>query len=133
HPLVYDASVYAADDFFGRQPSFVVGRIFAGAPWLERICRITYSNLPLAVAFVYGARRCHERRPGNDILLSFVAVGIFGFLLYHLYPVVGPVFFFGNRFPSAALPLPDPRQAYLMPLAAPRNCVPSLHTAWALL
>jgi len=133
HPIVYDASVYAADDFFGRQPSFVVGRIFAEASYLETACRITYSNLPLAVAFVYGARRRRGTGPGDDILLSFVAVGFFGFVLYHLYPVVGPVFFFGNRFPNAALALPDPRQGYLMPIPVPRNCMPSLHTAWALL
>jgi spermidine synthase len=133
HPMVLDASVYAVDVLFGRQPSFAMGRLFNAAPWLEAACRVVYWNLPLALAFVYGARRRHDPERGDDVLWSFVAVGLVGFLLYHLLPVVGPAFFFVRDFPVEPPELPDPRHAHFVPIPVPRNCVPSLHTAWALI
>jgi predicted membrane-bound spermidine synthase len=133
HPTVRDASVFAADAFFGRQPSFAVARLFADAPILAAASRFVYWNLPLALAFVYGARRRNDPERSDDVLFSFVAVGLFGFMLYHLYPVVGPTFFFVRDFPVEPLQLLDPARAYFVPIPVPRNCMPSLHTAWALL
>jgi hypothetical protein len=132
HPRVLDSSVLVADTFFGRQPSFLVGRLFEDVPALAVASRFVYWNLPLALAFVYGARRRRDPERSDAVLFSFIAVGLFGFALYHLYPVVGPTFFV-RGFPADPAQWPDAARAYLVPIPVFRNCMPSLHTAWALL
>jgi membrane-associated phospholipid phosphatase len=61
---------------------------------------------------------------GIGALPTFLVIAGVGFLLYHLLPVVGPAPYFDRSFPFAT------DRAYL---PAPRNAMPSLHTAWVLI
>ncbi len=132
HPRVRDAWPYLADAALGFQPSFLAGRLFEALPPLAPLCLAVYASLPLALAGLYGLQRRREQPAAVDPLTAFVAVAVAGFVLYQVFPVVGPVYLFGDAFPYAppeagALP-PAPLRAPLVP----RNCMPSLHTAWAL-
>jgi len=131
HPTVYDGLVAGADNLFGVQPSFLAGRFFSRFHVIGWICRIVYLHLPLAVSFVFMMRRRRAPQDEHDILLCFAALGVCGFLLYHLFPVVGPAYFFRESFPNG-VPSISPHGSVFFK-TSPRNCMPSLHTAWALL
>lgn len=81
-----------------------------------------------------------ERRfPGHHLVRTFLAIGLLGPAIYMIFPVVGPVFAYGadgghwavaNLWPATPVPVDVPHP---IPFDAitPRNCMPSLHTAWA--
>jgi hypothetical protein len=58
-----------------------------------------------------------------------------GILFYNLFPVSGPRYLFGVRFPFSPLPYAAMAHVILDPvqIAGTRNGVPSLHLAWTLL
>jgi len=131
-PTTYDHRLYLADAAFGAPLSFVVGRATAAVPLLPAICLAVYVALPLALMLVHALRRRHGVS-SSDALVAFVAVTVVGYLGYLAVPVAGPVYAFGDLFP---LQPPDPTTltaAKSLVEPAPRNCMPSLHSAWALL
>ena len=131
-PTTYDHRLYLADAAFGAPLSFVVGRATAAVPLLPSVCLAVYVALPLALMLVHTLRRRNGIRSG-DTLATFIALTVVGYFGYLLVPVAGPVYAFGEQFP---LNPPDP--ATMLPakslmLPMPRNCMPSLHSGWALL
>lgn len=97
-----------------------------------------------------------ERRfPRHHLVRTFLLIGLLGPAIYMIFPVVGPVFAYGtgtDHWASIALWSPQiPSDGHWAvadlwpktppPIAAPhsipfdtvtpRNCMPSLHTAWA--
>ena len=66
--------------------------------------------------------------------MAFVVSTAIGFSLYFVFPVIGPLNLYGAAFPDN-LPVPGSIAAADLMIAtrAPRNGMPSLHTAWALL
>jgi hypothetical protein len=132
NPTTHDALLYAADGALG-QPSFAVGRLFGAVPPLACAARVVYNTVSLAftalLALHLRADPTHRRVP----LLVFLAASLVGYLIYQLFPAVGPVFAFAGDFPHWA---PAPADVLAAPPPAgpqPRNCMPSLHTTWALL
>lgn len=130
-PTTYDERVLQVDPAFGAPLSFAVARLTAAVPGLASLCKAVYVALPLALGLVHAARR----RAGvhGDLLVAFVALTAVGYLGYHVVPVAGPVYAFPSLFPATP---PDwgalaAGRAPVQPM--PRNCMPSLHTAWALL
>lgn len=129
-PKVFDLYLYRFDRLFGVESSFLVGQWFVRAPLLYTVCFLVYGSLPLAEVFVFllFLRGC--RMPANP-LISCAVAGIAGFVLFQICPAAGPVHVFMAHFPQAppgavvwqAIPLPD----------VPRNAIPSLHSAWAIL
>ena len=104
---------------------------------------LVYGQLPLAAAVValYQLRNVAiERRfPGHHLVRTFLVIGLLGPGVYMLFPTVGPIFAYGadgghwavaNLWPYTPPPISAPHQ---MPFdeITPRNCMPSLHTAWA--
>ena len=93
-----------------------------------------YVTLPVVFAIAYLLDARAARRPPVDILVAFFLLGVLGFALYHVVPVVGPTGPFKKVFPDR-----PPAIAALLPLRRvggghmPRNCMPSLHVSWALL
>jgi len=134
HPLTYDGFLYAFDTTLGFEPSFMVGEFLLRARWLRDICEITYNAVPLLIAVVY-ALHAHRRKnaAGLSLLLSCGVAGVAGFLLYHLLPAAGPVYLFPAEFPRLVPAVPQLRTMGLANRLAPRDCMPSLHFAWALL
>ncbi|MEU0395164.1 phosphatase PAP2 family protein [Streptomyces sp. NPDC006208] len=142
-PTVLDQYVATADHALG-DPSWMVGRIVAatgnvGAHVLDWV----YVQLAVAAVIValYQLRNVAvERRfPGHHLVRTFLVIGLLGPGIYMIYPVVGPVFAYGadggqwamaNLWPDTPPPIGTPRP---MPFdeITPRNCMPSLHTAWA--
>lgn len=133
HPRTYDLILYAFDGTLGAQPSFLLGRLFAACKPLENLGLIVYEGLPLAVAFLYAAHAGRKVGSGVDILVVFTTAGIAGFFLYQLFPAVGPVHVFPNLFPDHAPPVSHLAIGPVPVGPAPRNAMPSLHAAWALL
>ncbi len=142
-PTVLDPYVATADHALGN-PSWVVGRIIeASGPAGEHLLHLVYGQLPLAAALValYQLRNVAvERRfPRHHLVRTFLVIGLLGPAVYMIFPVVGPVFAYGadggawataQLWPHTAPPLGSPHP---IPFDAitPRNCMPSLHTAWA--
>ncbi|WP_405690218.1 phosphatase PAP2 family protein [Streptomyces sp. NBC_00057] len=142
-PAVLDQYVATADHALGN-PSWLAGRIVTatgsiGAHFLDSV----YTLLPVAavVVTVYQLRRVAvERRfPGHHLVRTFLVIGLLGPGIYMIFPVVGPIFAYGadgghwavaNLWPDTPPPINTPHH---MPFdeITPRNCMPSLHTAWA--
>ncbi|MEU9304905.1 DUF5933 domain-containing protein [Streptomyces sp. NPDC048269] len=140
---VLDQYVATADHALGN-PSWVVGRIVeatgtVGAHVLEWV----YIQLAVAAVVValYQLRNVAAERcfPAHHLVRTFLVIGLLGPGIYMIYPVVGPIFAYGadgghwavaDLWPDTppALSAPHP-----MPFdeITPRNCMPSLHTAWA--
>jgi hypothetical protein len=131
-PTTWDHRLYLADLSFGAPLSFVVGRAAAAVPLLAPLCLAVYVALPLALLVVHALRRRADLRSA-DAIVAFVALTTVGWLAYQLVPVAGPVWAFGADFPMSP---PDPASLVagkVVVVPAPRNCMPSLHSAWALL
>ncbi len=128
HPKVFDGFIRAFDVSLGVEPGLALARLVAAAPPLGFVAGRIYFAAPLAFAGLYLLQRRARTPPPIDVLWAFALASVAGFALYHVLPVVGPVVAMGRDPLSAPLPL-APADAP----PEPRNCMPSLHTAWALL
>lgn len=142
-PTVLDQYVATADHALGN-PSWLVGRIVrATGPVGPHVLDWVYVQLAVAAVAValYQLRNvaADRRFPGHHLVRTFLVIGLLGPAIYMIFPVVGPIFAYGadggswaaaNLWPETAPPLIAPHS---MPFdeITPRNCMPSLHTAWA--
>ncbi|WP_433730578.1 DUF5933 domain-containing protein [Nocardia sp. CA-129566] len=144
-PQVYDVYVALADHALG-DPSWVMGRVVdALGPAVYAVLHWVYIELPVAaiVVAVWQLRRVVStgRWPTHYLVRTFLVLGLLGPVIYVIFPVVGPMFAFGadghglqvGNFWPGVIP-PVDRNPATMPFDAytPRNCMPSMHTAWAL-
>lgn len=144
-PTVLDEYVILADHALG-DPSWVLGRaVDALGPVAYAVLHWVYIELPVAaiVVAVWQLRRVTSsgRWPSHYLVRTFLVLGLIGPLVYVLFPVVGPMFAYGpdgnglqlgNYWPAVVPPID--RTPLPLPFDAPipRNCMPSMHTAWAL-
>jgi PAP2 superfamily len=137
--LLHTADLYAYvfDGSLGFQPSFFIGRLFHDYSFLGTLGQFTYYFLPVPMALVYAG---HLRRKDSSPLFIaelFMAAGFLGYLLYLVFPAAGPRYIAGPKFPASPLSLSELHA--LIPHSVPvdrmfpRNAMPSLHMAWALL
>jgi hypothetical protein len=157
-PAVLDQYVATADHALG-DPSWLVGRIVAATgPIGAHALNYVYAQLAVAAVVValYQLRNVAvERRfPGHHLVRTFMVIGLLGPAIYMIFPVVGPLYAYGagnehwasanlwpetppseqwavaNLWPDILPPINNPHP---MPFdqITPRNCMPSLHTAWA--
>ncbi|WP_338930977.1 phosphatase PAP2 family protein [Streptomyces netropsis] len=142
-PAVLDQYVATADHALGN-PSWLVGRMVeATGPIGNHLLDWVYIQLAVAAVGValYQLRNvATERRfPGHHLVRTFLVIGLLGPGIYMIYPVVGPIFAYGadgghwavaDLWPNTPPPISAPVS---MPFdeITPRNCMPSLHTAWA--
>ncbi|MFJ5550295.1 phosphatase PAP2 family protein [Streptomyces sp. NPDC093225] len=142
-PTVLDQYVAAADHALGN-PSWVAGRIVeatgsVGAHVLDWV----YIQLAVGAVLValYQLRdvAAERRFPAHHLVRTFLVIGLLGPAFYMIFPVVGPIFAYGadgghwavaNLWPDTPPRIPAP-QAMPFDGVTPRNCMPSLHTAWA--
>ncbi|MGY0062998.1 phosphatase PAP2 family protein [Streptomyces sp. LZ34] len=147
-PTVLDQYVATADHALGN-PSWLAGRILnATSPIGTHLLDWVYAQLAVAAVVValYQLRNVAvERRfPRHHLVRTFLVIGLLGPAIYMIFPVVGPIFAYGpgafgtggvhwaiadlwpDTPPPIATPHPVPYDAI-----TPRNCMPSLHTAWA--
>ncbi|MEU5104015.1 phosphatase PAP2 family protein [Streptomyces sp. NPDC021354] len=148
HPMVLDPYVAIADHALGN-PSWLVGRMIeATGPIGTHLLDWVYVQLAVAAVVVslYQLRNVAvERRfPSHYLVRTFLVIGLLGPAIYMIFPVVGPVFAYGpgasgtggpqwalaNLWPDTPPPISAPH-AFTYDDITPRNCMPSLHTAWA--
>lgn len=132
----YDAFLLAFDGSLGFQPSFVVGQLLRWGSSYWGLTTVAYYALPLAVSVVYASHLASERegKPQPVLILAlFLSLMVAGATLYAIYPAVGPKHAFAELYPWNP---PQLAQISLQPMTVPddpRNCMPSLHLAGALL
>ncbi|MFL5997508.1 MAG: phosphatase PAP2 family protein [Streptomyces sp.] len=158
-PEVLDPYLANADHALGN-PSWIMGRLVTatgavGFNFLDTI----YGQLAVAAVVValYQLRNvAAERRfPRHHLVRTFLLIGLLGPAIYMIFPVVGPVFAYGtgtdhwasialwspqiqsdghwavaNLWPQTPPPISAPHSIPFDEIT-PRNCMPSLHTAWA--
>ena len=137
--LLHTADLYAYvfDGSLGFQPSFFIGRLFQDHSLLGTVGQFTYYFLPVPMALVYAGHLRRKDRSPLFIAELFMAAGMLGYLLYLVFPAAGPRYIAGPKFPASALSLSELHQLtpHSVPVDRmfPRNAMPSLHMAWALL
>lgn len=143
-PAVWDEYAMVADYALG-QPSWLAGRVLeAAGPAPYGVLHWIYIELPVAatIVAVYQLRTVTtDGWPRHHVMRTFVALGLIGSLIYLVFPVVGPVSAFGpegagfeiaDYWPQIAPPADlAPRPVAFDDVTA-RNCMPSMHLAWAL-
>ncbi|MBB5914235.1 hypothetical protein BJY24_003102 [Nocardia transvalensis] len=143
-PNVLDRYVVLADHAFG-QPSWMVGQALdALGPVAPAVLHWVYIELPVAAMVVaaWQLRRVASTGvwPTHYLVRTFLVLGLVGPVVYLLFPVVGPMFAFGpdghglqigDYWPRIVPPLDPHPVALPFDNATPRNCMPSMHTAWA--
>jgi hypothetical protein len=132
-PGTLDLYLYGFDASLGFQPSFLLGRLFRNAMPLQKAAEIVYYAWVFNISVLYGWHRVNAHRLPVKIIFLFLSTSFLGFALYYLFPATGPVFAFGKAFPDNP---PDARtlaMGWFAVADAPRNAMPSLHTAAALL
>lgn len=142
NPNVFDEYVELADRALG-SPSWAVGHVVSQTEWLTEVLSKVYVYLPVAAAVIAFFQLRHSARDGfprHHIVRTFLLIGMIGPVVYFLFPVVGPTYAFGHELAGAGwqdvwpLQLPiigEPGAAFYNQGIA-RNCMPSLHTAWAM-
>ncbi|MFJ7179427.1 phosphatase PAP2 family protein [Streptomyces massasporeus] len=147
-PTVLDQYVAMADHALGN-PSWLAGRLVeATDPVSSHVLQLVYGQLAVAAVVVaaYQLRDvvAERRFPSHHLVRTFLVIGLLGPAFYMLFPVVGPVFAYGpgasgtggvewaaaDLWPHTPLPISTPAPMTYDGIT-PRNCMPSLHTAWA--
>lgn len=134
---VLDQYVQTADRALG-SPSWLMGRAVAasGTPG-HLLLQTVYGQLPVAIMLV-AALQLRRGWTSHHLVRTFLAIGFIGPFCYLLFPVVGPGFAFGHLATGWTTTdvWPYLSDLGLHPAAmrfdamTPRNCMPSLHTAW---
>ncbi|WP_428986455.1 phosphatase PAP2 family protein [Streptomyces camelliae] len=142
-PTVLDQYAATADHALGN-PSWLAGRIVrASGPIGSHVLDYVYIQLAVAAVVVAMYQLRHvavERRfPRHHLVRTFLVIGLLGPAVYMIFPVVGPVFAYGTGgghwavadvWPHTPPPVHAPHPIPFDEIT-PRNCMPSLHTAWA--
>jgi hypothetical protein len=129
---VLDAYLYVFDSSLGFHPSFLLGRFFARHRFADQLMRASYMALPLVIASVC-AGYLKYKLPWRPLAI-IASAGMLGYLLYWIFPASGPLYVFGANFPGGPAELIRINlEPLVLPQRAPRNAIPSLHMAWALL
>ena len=143
-PTVLDEYALLADHALA-QPSWLMGRLVeAGGPVLSALLHWVYIELPAAamVVAIYQLRSVRTGVwPRHFLIRTFLVLGLIGPAIYVLFPVVGPDYAFGSAghgfavgdyWPHALPPVDLTPVAVAFDDLTARNCMPSMHTAWAL-
>ena len=132
-PKTFDTYLYAFDYTFG-SPSFLMGRLFERFPLLELSSSAGYYSLPFVLAAFCALQLANPKLRSSNVMVEFAVAAAIGWMLYFVYPAVGPICAFPGAYPASPPLLSSIRIDFVRPLSdTPRNCMPSLHTAWALL
>ncbi len=143
-PNVLDEYAQLADHALGN-PSWVVGTALAAlGPPAYAVLHWIYIQLPVAAIAIaiYQLRGVATGRPWprHNLVRTFLLIGLVGPIIYIVFPVVGPMFAYGSAgqgfeigdFWPTIVPMDTSPSDIPFDSSTPRNCMPSLHTAWAL-
>lgn len=134
-PRTLDLYLFSFDGSLRAQPSFIVGQWFSRWPWLFATGLLFYLAIPIPLAVVYVGRLVRFQERAFSAMLAFLIASPIGMLFYVLFPACGPRYLLPGDFPWHPLPSAYAARVLLEPVAidGPRNAMPSLHLACALL
>ena len=133
HGLTYDHFLYAFDGSLGFQPSFWAGRLVTATPLIGEFTRALYTALPIFLVIAYLIVERRGSAAARRLFVLLLLVGVCGAACYLVFPAVGAYWLFSKSFPLNPPALSTVSLApALVKAAVARNCMPSLHTAWAL-
>ena len=132
HPLALDLYLYSFDASLRVQIPFLVGQVFEHSVGFMFVSFFVYWGLPLALGMAFAGCLMSDRKSALPALVATLITGPLGVICYNLYPALGPVYLFADRFPWHPLTIEQARHLFLEPvaLAGYRNAIPSLHAAW---
>jgi hypothetical protein len=118
-PRTIDLTLFHADGAIGLDP-FSLINLVAHARWLNLLLFFAYVSLPIVIALAWVLER-------SPVMLRAVAIApLAAFVLYLLFPAVGPIYALTRSAPHMLVPWEQIANV-------PRNCFPSMHLGWALL
>nr|WP_230329735.1 phosphatase PAP2 family protein [Nocardia aurantiaca] len=144
-PRVLDEHIALVDHALG-DPSWLMGQLLAWlGPLASAILHWVYIELPVGamVVTIWQLRNVVKTGewPRHYLVRTFLVLGLIGPIFYIVFPVVGPIFAFGadghafslgHYWPNVVSPVDPSPGSIAFDHYTPRNCMPSLHTAWAL-
>ena len=135
HPNTFDLYLYSFDASMHVPIAFLAGQAFAKWKVFGNVSFVFYVGLPFTLAIVYAGQAVRLREKAIPIFMAFLIAGPIGGILYNLFPALGPVHLFAERFPWQPLTTDQARRLLLepVPLSGLRNAIPSLHMGWTLM
>ena len=132
-PKIYDLILYGFDETLQIHAGAWIGHLFAVSFPLRVAGILVYEYLPTAICLLLALQRARPDRFSVDPMRLFISVGVAGAVLYSVLPACGPIYAFGARFPDNLPPLSGLEIQPFLLAGKPRNAMPSLHFACALL
>jgi hypothetical protein len=135
HPKVLDLYLFSFDSSLRVQLAFLMGQAYAIWPAFQGLGFVFYAALPVTLALVYAGQLMRDCRKAYPAVLAFLVTGPIGLLFYNLFPALGPVHLFLQRFPWHPLTTEQASRLLCEPLELKgvQNAIPSLHLTWVLL
>jgi hypothetical protein len=135
HPKTLDLYLYSFDSSMHVPIAFVAGQLYDKWKVFGAVCFVFYVGLPFTLAVVYAGQALRLRARAIPIFVSFLIAGPIGGIFYNLFPALGPIHLFADRFPWQPLTTDQARRLLLetVPLGGLRNAIPSLHMGWTLM
>jgi hypothetical protein len=132
HPKVLDLYLFAFDATLHVQLSFLLAQLLTHSVAVTLISFFVYLALPIAIGMTYAGCLMRDRENAWPAFLAMLITGPVGVIFYNLFPAVGPVHIFGDRFPWHPLTYEQAKRLFLEPVAVVglRNSIPSLHATW---
>jgi hypothetical protein len=135
HPKTLDLYLLSFDYSLRVELAAIAGRMYVLYPWLHNPSLLVYVGLAIPITVVYAGRLVRLKERAFPCMMAFLVTGPLGILFYNLFPACGPHALFQQGFPFHPFPMAQASRLLLepLPVAGPRNAIPSLHLAWALL
>ncbi|MGH9714643.1 MAG: phosphatase PAP2 family protein [Candidatus Acidiferrales bacterium] len=135
HPKTLDLYLLSFDYSLRVELASLAGELYLTNSWVHVISLLVYVALAIPLSLVYAGRLVRFKEKAFPSMLAFLITGPVGILFYNLFPACGPHALFQQGFPFHPFPMAEASRLLLEPLAVagPRNAIPSLHMAWALL
>jgi len=135
HPKVLDLYLFSFDSSLHVQIAFLMGQTYAMWPVFQGLGLVFYVGLPVTLALVYAGQLMRDRQKAYPAVLAFLVTGPIGLLFYNLFPALGPIHLFLQRFPWHPLTVEQASRLLCEPLEIKgvQNAIPSLHLTWVLL
>jgi hypothetical protein len=135
HPKALDLYLYSFDSSMRVPIAFLTGQAFEKWKVLADLSFVFYVGLPFTLAVVYAGQARRLRQRAIPIFIAFLIAGPVGGIFYNLFPALGPIHLFAERFPWQPLTTDQARRLLLepVPLSGLRNAIPSLHMGWTLM
>lgn len=134
-PKTLDLYLYSFDSSLRVPFSVLAGQSFSHFHWLKVAAILFYIGLPIPLVLVSAGHLVRKNGRLLSAVLAFLITGPLGILFYNVFPAMGPVHILGGSFALHPLTIEQVKHLVLEPIVVrgPRNAIPSLHMAWAIL